>query len=484
MTIRLTEGVPISGVVQPSGTVLNTLARADELTLTNGGRAVDLLTPIVVSDVTARRSAGQVRLADAYGDIAPFKVGPSAQPLREFFSLTDVTNSATGGTVTASIDTASPFGGPALKLAFGASVTQHDLTIAGHSLANFTADQGKMVWLLYFDDPRAMSQIQVFFGTDSLARACQYNYSLANNNFHNAAGEHVIAIHPDNASTNTVLTTDTVTTARLRFQRSASASSGLQIINAGDAPSATATNVWVKGVYIPQRTAPFLAITWDDADVSWWSRLRAILKSRGIKNTFGVNKDDVGTNAGLFVSRSQLDTLYSEGHEIASHNLTNTAITVAGIATYAQGFRTCRDWELGNGWTGRLDYHPYVQGAHYPDGCKALQNEGVKFGRTIEAANCEPLFLDRSSLMLPVLQFGSALDLAGMQTRVRQAYTRGQDCIAMGHIVADTSSSSVTIGQTILEQFLDWAIAEVGEGRLAGVGSIGQWAAYRGLLQK
>jgi len=426
--------------------------------------------------------------------IAPIVSGPKTyartpqhRALREFYTTQDVTNSATGGTVTASIDTASPFGGPALKLAFGVGVTQHDLTISGMSLPNFTAGTAKIVALVYFDDARGMSQIQGFYGTTTgFSPSLQATYGIANNNFYNASKTHVISIHPDAASvTNTLATTDTVAAVRLRFQRSASASSGNMIIGAGTAPSAYAMNCWVKGIYVVEKRPPFVCLTFDDASASWMQYAHPALSQRGLNALFCVNKNDVDTNNSLFVTTAQLQQMYDYGHDLSSHNLTNTAFTPATITNYLDEYRQCRDWMYTNGWTRRLDYHSWVQGVHNPDICDALQNEGVRYARTVNSSmNFEQGFFQPNNFMMTSsVQFGNAITLAQAQTRVQQAITRGQDLVCMGHVIAPTSSDSVTWSDSNWTGFLDYCISLRDSGAIGGIGSLSDYLAYVGGFQ-
>lgn len=412
---------------------------------------------------------------------------PQNRALREFFSTQDVTNSATGGTVTATIDTASPFGGPAMKLAFGVGVTQHDVTISGLSLPNFTAGTAKIVALLYFEDARCISQIQGFYGTTAgFSPSLQATYGVANNNIYNQSKTHAFAIYPEAASvTNTLATTNTVTAVRLRFQRSASASSGNMIIGAGTAPSASTTNVWIKGIYVVEKRPPFVCLTFDDASASWMQYVHPALSRRGLNATFAVNKGDVGTNDALFLTVAQLQQLYDYGHDLSSHNVTNTAFTPATIANYLSEFRECRDWMYSYGWTRRLDYHSWVQGVHNPDICDAMQNEGVRYARAVNSSvNFEPAFFQPGYMMMTSsVQFGNAITLAQAQTRVDQAVTRGQDLVCMGHDIAATSSSSTTWADSNWTGFLDYCISLRNIGAIGGIGSLSDYLAYLGGFQ-
>lgn len=468
--------------MQPSDLIANGLAsnNTNNYAKAVGGNYI-YGDPAPLASIASRDSFGNFDGLSQENGARVFARAPNHRALREFYTTQDVTNAATGGTTTVTIDTAAPMGGTAMKLAFGVGVTQHDVTISGFSLPNFTSGTAKVVALMYFDDARGMSQIQGFYGTTTgFSPGLQATYNIANNSYFNQSRLHIVDIHPDAASvTNTLATTDTVTAVRLRFQRSASASSGNMIIGGGTAPSANAVNCWIKGIYVVERSAPFVVLTFDDASVSWMQYVRPALLKRNIRATFGVNKADVGTNNGLFVTASQLSDLYADGNDLSSHNLTNTAFTPATITNYLDEYRQCRDWMYTNGWTRRLDYHPWVQGTHNPDICDAMQNEGVRYARTVNPKNFESAGFYDGYMMMPVLQFGNAMSLAQATARVDQAITRQQDVICMGHNIALTSSDTVTWSNDNFVGFLDACIKKRDAGQIAGIGSMTDYLNYR-----
>ena len=405
------------------------------------------------------------------------------QALREFVSLTGVTNAATGGTVTPTIDLASPFGGRAMKLAFGAGATGHDVTISGFSLPDFKSGRAKVVVLCYFEEPRAISQVQAFVGTDTgFVPSLRCDYRMENDAVHFSHGVHQIVIAPELSASDTLGATDDVGAVRLRFQRSGTAiTDGVHNLPGDVAASAYVTNVWVKGVYLVEPTLPFVVLTFDDASRSWMTYLRPALNVRGLKGTFGVNKTDVGTNPLLYVDESDLNTLHGEGHDIAAHNLANTPFTIAGYATYLSDFRTCRDWHRNAGRVGRLDYHPYVQGAYNPELSASMESEGVKWCRCVNSRNFErPMFDYGFHGQLPSRSLGSGSSLTAAKGWVTEAETRQQDVIVMGHVFAPTAANSVTWAASDLEAFLDFCIGERTAGRIAGIGSLSEYIEYIG----
>lgn len=410
---------------------------------------------------------------------------PKHTLLRGMDSLTGLTNASTGGTATPSIDVTSPFGGRALKLAFDNATTQHDLTLSGMSLTNFTAGRAKIVVLAIFDDARAVSQIQCFAGTDTaFGTSMRCDWLLANNGIHMTHGVQEIVLHPDVAQVNNLATNNTVAALRLRFQRSATPiANGIQDLPGGVAASVYPTNVWIKGVYLVAPTLPFVVLTLDDASRSWTTYLHPVLAARGLKATFGVNQGQVGTNDGLYVNEADLNTFHTYGHDISSHNVANTAYSIAGEAAYIQEFRTCRDWHLNAGRTRRLDYHPWVQGKFNPAVCQALAGE-VRYSRTVNDANFErPLWDYGNSLQLTSRSLGNGTSLAAAQAWITNAELRQQDVIVMGHSFAATAANSTTWAISDMATFLDYCLAEKAAGRIGGVGSLSDYLKYIGFEQ-
>lgn len=415
------------------------------------------------------------------GDFALRTTRPVHRVIRGFDTLTGVTNTPTGGTVTASIDTASPFGGRALKLAFDGAATLNDTVISGFDLANFTAGRAKIVILAMFEEPRAVSQIQYYAGTNTgFTTSIMGYHNLANSGIHMSHGVHAITIIPETASSNNLATTDSVTALRIRCARSATPiANGVQDLPGGVAASTYATSVWIKGVYLVAETKPFVILTFDDAARSWTTLLQPQLASRGLKATFGINKTDVGTNDGLYINEADVNTLYAYGHDISSHNQTNTAYSIATEAAYIAEYRVCRDWHANAGRTKRLDYHPFVQGKSNPPLCAALASEGVKYARSVNDRNFErPLYDYGLHLQMPSRSLGSGTALATAQGWITQAETRQQDVVVMGHNFATAASDSVTWAISDMVTFLDFCLAEKAAGRIAGIGSLTEYEQY------
>lgn len=376
-----------------------------------------------------------------------------------------------GGGATASMAvtaTGSPFGYPALKVTIPNDTGNVDVIADGIGLANFTAGRGNLVWHVYVEDELGIKQWQAHIGNDtSLTRNLTNTYNLSNNNLNRANGHHIGSLNVANALSNTLLTTDGIERFRLRFF--------------GQPAGGV---VWIEGVYVPEVVTPWMVVTVDDSDLSMWTRFHVELSARRLKGTFAIDWDAVGTNPALFVSQAQLQAMYDYGHDLASHNRTNTAYpdenpptaqpNDAARLTYCTEYRYTRAIMRDLGWTRALGYHPFVQGAHDGALVDAMKAHGMVVGRTTGAGHTEPFRASKQSVIRQ-RQLGSGFSLATARTWVDQANTHKQDFALMGHVLADTAASSITWAQTDFASLLDYATAQG-----VRVGSVSEWATARG----
>mgnify|MGYP002143312942 CR=1 FL=1 len=382
------------------------------------------------------------------------------------WSLTNNSGATGSMALTAS---GSPFGWPALKVTIPNDTGNVDIIAAGLGLDEFTAGRGNLVIHVYVEDELGIKQIRPYVGNDGgFTRNMDFAYSLSNNSHQRANGHHIIHINPDNATANTLLTTDPVDSVRLRI--SGQPAGGV---------------VWIEGIYVPDPVQPWMVVTVDDADLSMYERFHRELAARGLMGTFAINWDDVGTNSALFCSQAQLQEMYDYGHDMSSHNRTNTSYAAttpptaqpsdADRLTYATAYRYTRGVMRSLRWTRALGYHPFVQGLHDGALVAAMQAHGMVLGRGVGPGNVEPFRLDCQQVIRQ-RQLGSGYSLATAQGWVNSAVARSQDVVLMGHVLANTATNTVTWAQTDFAALIEYALA-------AGmrVGSVSQWAAARGV---
>lgn len=376
----------------------------------------------------------------------------------------------------------SPIDGlPGLRLTIPAGTATVDLNATGLGLANFTAGTGKLVAHLYIEDEQTIKQVRPYIGTSGLGRNMDRTYRISNDNDFRINGHHIIDVHPDVATANTLLTTDTVDDCRLRIDVQ---------------PTGNNTVIWIGGLYVPEPTTDrWLVITFDDADVTLYTRTHAELVKRGLRGTFGMNWDDgsstprtgVGAPGALFLTPEQAAEMYDYGHDLASHNIVNTAYpsvlpvgaqpTDADRLTYCTAFRYTRNLMRSLGYTRGLGYHPFVQGRFDGALLDAMKAHGVVIARSAGVeGNVEPFMLNRQSV-LRMRKLGNGASLAQAKGWIDTARTRAQDALVMGHALADTSTDAITWAQSNFAGMLDYALAQGFK-----VGPVSEWAQARGVI--
>jgi hypothetical protein len=384
-------------------------------------------------------------------------------------------------TGTMSIDTASPLGGTALKVNIvnTAGASRYVDIQSGSSdiyIPNFKGNGRRLVFRLAVDTPANCTELSTFVGTSGLAaywRRAHYPSTYQN------ATKMVFSTFPGpNTVTDTVSATDTIRQYRFRFYVAAGAT----------------VNFWVDGLYMPEKTKGYWVWTADDQTVSL-ATIGNILATRGMHCSFGVNQSGITNNAAAALpaygssafSWADLAVLAAAGHEISSHNVTNTNISVAGLAAYLSDYRTMK-WDLfQRGYLNAPYYHPCVQGISTAAGADALLADGARVHRLTCADPCEPLFRGDFLTGLPVREFsttyqlGSATTAGTMLSYLQECIDYGVDQVGMAHLLDASAYATVQWPIGAFQQFADAVQAAVSFGQIGGAGSIGEWARYRGL---
>lgn len=426
------------------------------------------------AEVDALRGSGLMRIPSGQASTLSALVPngrQAAQCLRSGrsavgWSLTNNSGATGSMAVTAS---GSPFGYPALKVTIPNDTGSVDVTADDLVAANWTAGVGNLVTHVYVENELGIKQIRPYIGNDTgLTRNMDRTYNLSNDNAQRCNGHHIISLNPDNAAANTLLAADGI--GRLRLRINGQPAGGV---------------VWIEGVYVPEPVQPWLVVTVDDADVSMFTAFHAELAARGLKGTFAINWDQVGTNDALYVNQAQLQAMYEYGHDIASHNRSDTAYpdelpptaqpSDADRLSYCTAYRYTRNRMREMGWQRGLGYHPFVQGAHDGALVDALKAHGATIMRSTGAGHTEPFRVALQSV-LRQRQLGNGFSLATAQGWVDSALARSQDVVLMGHILAASAASSVTWARSDFAQLLDYALAKG-----VRVGSVSEWAVARGI---
>lgn len=289
--------------------------------------------------------------------------------LKRMTDTVGVTAANSGTAATVSIDAASPFGGPAYKIAMPAGNTYHEVQLSSLNIANF---DGHVVWSVWVEDYTAITQIQGFAGTSGYSRLYQQTHNVSNSNKNRFNGEHRIVVGALAAGvTNTFVGgNDTLADTKLRIF-----------------PGASGANVWVRIAEVPGVGRPTHLITHDDCSVTWISNVLPYLAQNGLKGSFGVNTGDLNGTPSLYLTNTQLQQIAAAGHTISPHNITNTAYAdgTGGTQTAAQ---YTADFVTAAAGLGALigqsldtTYHPWVQGRTNQAVMDTMRAAGLRIAR-------------------------------------------------------------------------------------------------------
>jgi hypothetical protein len=451
---------------------------------------VTSLSPAQLTATAALVSGGGIQSAATrpWATAAPQALGgfgsavPRHTVVRGFSETSGLTlnNQDANITGTMSIDTASPLGGTALKINIvnTAGASRYVDVQSGANdiyIPNFKGNGRRLAFRVSVDTPANCPELSSFVGTSGLANFWRRAHYPST---YQAATKLVFATFPGpNCTTDTVAVTDTIRQYRFRIYAAAGAT----------------INVWIDGLYLPEKTKGYWVWTADDQAVSL-ATIGSILAARGMKCTFGVNQSGITTGAaatlpaygsGAF-SWTDVANLVAAGHEVGSHNVSNTNISVAGLPTYMADYRTMK-WDLfQRGYLTAPYYHPFVQGVQTAAGSDAMLADGARVQRLVTADPCEPLFRGDYLAAIPVREFsttyqlGSATTAGTMLSYLQEAIDYGVDQVGMMHLLDAASYAAVTWPVGAFQTFADAVAAAVSSGQLGGAGSVGEWSRYRG----
>lgn len=390
------------------------------------------------------------------------KLSPAANILRVASDLTGWALGNSGTAATATVDANSPFGVPAVRIDIPNGNTYAQLTATGLGVPGYGGAAGNLTWLIYVEDASIISQCQSIIGDSGFAANDTLSWSISNSDKHNNNGVHVI---PHNK-----VVAPTITDIRIR------------VFGSGVGAGQTG-RVWILGAYIPEPVKPAIVLTFDDADVTFSTKVLPALRARGIHATFGINRDQVGANDSLYVTEAQLDDIYRAGNDLSSHNRTNTNLLTQGLDGYLADFDNCAAWLQGNGWWRGREYHPFVQGKHDGALVSALAARGVVFQRNATTTELMAVGAQRytqDAVLMPIAApLSSSTTLVAAKAKIDDAITYGLDCVFMGHVLG-ASADTVTWVESDFLALLDYALLKRAQGSVALVGSVSEWARLRG----
>ena len=387
--------------------------------------------------------------------------------LKRFSDQVGVAYNNSGTAATVSIDAASPFGRPALKVALAAGTTWAEVQLSALGLAAF---DDHIVWRVWIEDYTAVQQIGVFAGTTGYGRYSQQNYQISTSNVNRYNGEFAFSAGPvrQTAVGTFVHGVDTLNATKIRITG-----------------NAAAANVWVDAVVVPARGRGVVLLTYDDGFRSWIDYVLPDLARNGLVGSFGFQQNLIGTNDTLYLNSSDIRAMSAAGHEISPHQVANTRFNdgTSGTQTAAQyqtDYRTSLAALRGIvGADASCDYHPYVQGGHNQSLIDTLRAEGLRIARGVDnnAHNFHSAGLGRSIYSMKTAYMDSSgPDLATLITAVDNAEKYGTTAVFMGHDFGPNAPSASYWTASLHAQLIDYIGAKVRAGRLINT-TMGQYAA-------
>lgn len=387
----------------------------------------------------------------------------SPRILKKFIDLANVTITPTGVTVTPSIDKNSPFGGPALKLTIAAAASGSvQIDLGDFNFSAFDQPVAASVWV---DEANRVSSLGMWV---SATAGGDFTNSVEYRRPFFAGGDKVGGPRVVWGGTGFG---DTVSTNGTGFTMGTSALKSVRlkaVVSAG-----LDTVLWVKDIFIPAKQRPVVCFTFDDADVSWMTKLLPYLTATGVRATFGVYSSGINLG-GAYITSADVQTLAAAGHQIACHNVNNYKLLGigstgngedAGVSTalssvgYATEYSTCRQVleALGVPAEG-FDYHPWVQGGSETQAVALLQAAGVEVARTTVPYSWQPYGfpMGNNSMNLCAYPLSSSKTLAQCKTQIDYAVKYGGLVIFMGHIIAAAAAAD-TFAEADMAELLAYA---------------------------
>jgi hypothetical protein len=426
--------------------------------------------PWVVDITLTAQQAAIAALVSGGGILAPLMSQSARRTsvLKRFSDQIGAAYANSGTAATISIDAASPFGRPALKVALAAGTTWAEVQLSGLGLGTF---DDHILWRVWVEDFTAIQQIAVYAGTTGYGRFSQQSYQFNSSDVARYNGEFPLAAGPlrQASSATFVHGTDTLNDTKIRITNTA----------------ATAANVWVDAVVIPPRGTGVVMLTYDDGFRSWASIVAPDLLRNGLVGSFAFQQNLIGTNDTLYLNSTDIRNLAAAGHEIAPHQVANTRFNdgISGSQTasqYQTDYRTSLAALRGIlGGTASCDYHPYVQGGHTQALIDTLRAEGLRIARGVDNLrhNFHLAGLGRGVYSMKTAYMDSSgPDLATLTAAVDACEKYGTTAVFMGHDFGPNAPSASYWTASLHAQLMDYIGAKVRAGRLMNT-TMGQYAA-------
>lgn len=210
-----------------------------------------------------------------------------------------------------------------------------------------------------------------------------------------------------------------------------------------------------------------VSLTFDDGLTQ--SPVRDILRAHGMKGTFYVNSNMIGTGSD-YLTKAELDALYADGNEIAGHTIDH--LDLATLSDAGQRAAICNDLQTLNTWyPGQVHSFAYPYASTGPTtqsileaGCPGIgqYTSARTVGGLMSATDCpgcpaaesippgNPYYIQTHESVL------STTTLAQMKTWVTQAETSGGWVTLVFHRVCTGCGDIYAMTPATLDAFLTW----------------------------
>lgn len=373
--------------------------------------------------------------------------------VKQFSDLLGVTFSASNATYVSSIDTASPFGCPALKLVITWATTGGRVEVIPPTIniPKFNGHIGYTVWL---DDVTKIGRCGVFVGTDTgYTTALQADAILFASGDQAVSGPRIVYAGPVKQTSSQAPTINTFT-----FGSDTAGATKLRIQAGNPLVSGGTATVWIKDCFIAKPQRPICCFTFDDGYDAWVPVVLPALAAYGYKATFGIDNEAIDGPG--FITSANLDAVAAAGHQMASHNLFNYHLqTLSGqgqgqidgsgtsqaLTAYVADHVAARAIYEARGYDPEgFMYHPWVQGGPDYAGVEALWYAGVDVARSTspyEAMIYGAPALYGNAMNLHAIPLAQGYDLANVKAKVLSAYQAGGLAVIMAHNFGSTTNS-------------------------------------------
>ena len=387
----------------------------------------------------------------------------SNRVIQRFTSLHNTTITLSNATAVTTIDPASPFGCPALKVivTFITAGGRVDIEPAALNIPNWNGNIGFTAW---FDDPTRIGQVAVLSGTTGYALYQQASRPVMGGG--DLVGGHRVEIGGPIRKNN-------ITDGGFVFGTHSLQATKLRVSAGGAGMVAT---FWVKDCFIAQPMRPIVSFTFDDGFDNWVTQVMPIMDKHGVKATFSINSAAI--DAGGYITSANLATLIASGNHIACHNVNNYKLqTLYGAGTgenNGSGTSVDAPGYVSEYYTARailearmvdpqdLCFHPWVQGGVDTAGVIALDAAGVDIARGTYPYESQMygFQLGNNALNLRSINLDNSRTLAQVKALIADAVQHGGLAMVMGHEIVTTAPGPVAWLASDLDELVRYAVEQ------------------------